>query len=175
MYPGELSTACHVCGKKFLNEANMRKHLRFHSGRNFPCKYGCDVVYPNVAELVKHLRALHPELPKKSQQVSTKAADIQKKRRGRQAKSSGQLMNRNPVQPSPLNSIPFFLTPSSLSTWFTCSFSCVCMFCVYASYNKVRRVNWNHRVCVCVLVYDELCISFCFCKCSGLLRDGNHK
>lgn len=45
----------------------MRKHLRFHSGRNFPCKYGCpDVVYPNVAELVKHLRTVHPDLPKKS-------------------------------------------------------------------------------------------------------------
>lgn len=45
----------------------MRKHLRFHSGRNFPCKYGCiDVVYPNVAELVKHLRTVHPDRPKKN-------------------------------------------------------------------------------------------------------------
>lgn len=63
-----LSTACHICGKKFLNAANMRKHLRFHSGRNFPCKYGCvDVVYPNVAALVKHLRSVHPNLPKRSE------------------------------------------------------------------------------------------------------------
>ena len=91
-HPGELSTACHICGKKFLNEANMRKHLRFHSGRNFPCKYGCDVVYPNVAELVKHLRALHPELPKKSQQVPTKNVDVPKKRRGRRPKNYGQLI-----------------------------------------------------------------------------------
>lgn len=63
----ELMTSCIVCGKKFLNEANMRKHLRFHSGRNFPCKLGCTLVYPNVAELVKHLRAVHPERQRQNQ------------------------------------------------------------------------------------------------------------
>ncbi|KAK7093938.1 uncharacterized protein [Littorina saxatilis] len=92
----ELSTACHICGKKFLNESNMRKHLRFHSGRNFPCKYGCDVVYPNVAELVKHLRAFHPELPRKSQADAAAKANLPKKRRGRKPK--------NYVEPSPASS-----------------------------------------------------------------------
>ena len=86
----ELSTACHICGKKFLNEANMRKHLRFHSGRNFPCKYGCDVVYPNVAELVKHLRAFHPDLPKRSQLSSASGLEVPKKNLVRRPKSAGK-------------------------------------------------------------------------------------
>ncbi|XP_076451849.1 uncharacterized protein LOC143287615 [Babylonia areolata] len=87
----ELSTACSICHKRFMNEANMRKHLRFHSGRNFPCKYGCtNVCYPNVAELVKHLRRVHPDLPKRSQVALTNMA----------SKLSGQPVKSNETSPS---------------------------------------------------------------------------
>ncbi|KAK7482516.1 hypothetical protein BaRGS_00026227 [Batillaria attramentaria] len=111
---GAFSTACHICGKKFLNEANMRKHLRFHSGRNFPCKYGCvDVVYPNVAELVKHLRAVHPNLPKKSEMthlgrsspvgsLSAGGDEQPRKKRGRpKLLVRKKVDNPVPMEPSP--------------------------------------------------------------------------
>ncbi|KAL8584122.1 hypothetical protein ACOMHN_011737 [Nucella lapillus] len=75
---GELTTPCLICHKRFENEANMRKHLRFHSGSNFPCKHGCDLVYPNVAELVKHLEAKHPDRPRRGHGPSIMASQRRK-------------------------------------------------------------------------------------------------
>ncbi|KAH9508711.1 hypothetical protein Btru_049695 [Bulinus truncatus] len=58
-----LKFRCYTCGKGFSTETYLKMHARFHSGKNFPCKYGCvDVYFPNAASLVKHLRAQHAGL-----------------------------------------------------------------------------------------------------------------
>lgn len=55
-------------------ETYLKMHARFHSGRNFPCKYGCkDMYFPNAASLVKHLRTQHPGLNLKEYLRNAKA------------------------------------------------------------------------------------------------------
>ncbi|BFZ23641.1 hypothetical protein BsWGS_26680 [Bradybaena similaris] len=66
---------CYTCGKGFMCETYLKMHARFHSGRNFPCKYGCkDMYFPNAASLVKHLRTQHPGLNLKEYLRNAKAS-----------------------------------------------------------------------------------------------------
>ncbi|CAG5136809.1 unnamed protein product [Candidula unifasciata] len=72
---------CYTCGKGFMCETYLKMHARFHSGRNFPCKYGCtDVYFPNAASLVKHLRTQHPGLNLKEYLRNAKACKAHSKK-----------------------------------------------------------------------------------------------
>ncbi|XP_059146054.1 uncharacterized protein LOC131933289 [Physella acuta] len=65
---------CLTCGKGFSTDTYLKMHERFHSGKNFPCKYGCNNIYfPNAASLVKHLRTEHAGLNLKEYLKNVKA------------------------------------------------------------------------------------------------------
>ncbi|KAI8795461.1 PR domain zinc finger protein 2 [Biomphalaria glabrata] len=73
---------CYTCGKGFSTETYLNMHARFHSGKNFPCKYGCeDLVFPNAATLVKHLRTQHAGLDLKEYLKNVKPRDRKKRNR----------------------------------------------------------------------------------------------
>ena len=72
---------CFTCGKGFSSETYLRMHARFHSGKNFPCKYGCkDVCFPNAASLVKHLRTEHAGLDLKEYRRIHKIRPVRRKK-----------------------------------------------------------------------------------------------
>ncbi|CAL1541058.1 unnamed protein product [Lymnaea stagnalis] len=72
---------CYTCGKGFSTETYLKMHARFHSGKNFPCKYGCPgVFFPNAASLVKHLRTQHAGLDLKEYTKNVKAEKARRKK-----------------------------------------------------------------------------------------------
>ncbi|XP_005109164.1 uncharacterized protein LOC101855753 [Aplysia californica] len=80
----DLKHRCLTCGKGFTTETYLKMHARFHSGKNFPCKYGCvNVVFPNAASLVKHLRTEHAGLDRQEFLKNAKAERARRKKLSR--------------------------------------------------------------------------------------------
>ena len=53
---------CLLCGKEFASKADMRRHIRIHTGEKpFKCQY-CDFRVNHKSNLKKHINLRHVEL-----------------------------------------------------------------------------------------------------------------
>ncbi|RUS87899.1 hypothetical protein EGW08_004315, partial [Elysia chlorotica] len=103
---------CLTCGKGFSSEAYLKMHARFHSGKSFPCKYGCkDVYFPNAATLVKHLRTEHAGLDLKEYKRIHKIRSTRRKKIKEILGETHAGSVLSPVGPQAIRPAPYNVVP----------------------------------------------------------------